>query len=81
MYDGVVSFPPVSLGQNIGEGLAMGGDWFFTSHTASDKCKLEVEENKRILNKKTNVAAAFGRPCIDDSSSFDNIYQKHMLLI
>ena len=47
MYDGVVSFPPVSLGQNIGEGLAMGGDWFFTSHTASDKRKLEVEENKK----------------------------------
>ena len=46
MYDEVVSFPPVSLGENIDQGLAMGGDWFFTSHTASDKCKLEVKEKK-----------------------------------
>jgi len=48
MRDGVVGFTPASLGQNIGQGLAMGGDWFFTPHTASDKRKLEVKGKKRI---------------------------------
>ena len=51
MRDRVVSFTPASLGQNIGQGLAMRGDWLFTSHTASDKRKLEVKGKYRITVK------------------------------
>lgn len=49
MYDEVVSFLLVLFGENIDEGLVMGGDWFFILYIVSDKCKLEVREKKEFL--------------------------------
>jgi len=61
MRDGVVGFTPASLGKNIGQGLAMGGDWFFTSHTASDKSKLEVKGKKKESLPLDCKTVVFGR--------------------
>lgn len=53
MRNTVARFAPIPLCQSVGQGLAMGRNRFFASHTARDKRKLKSKIKIQRLDKAT----------------------------